>query len=84
MLEHRDRNERIVDNSICERGGDDVPVLIDAQVELAPVATLVRGLVLVSLPLPVAQDLQTGGVDDEMERASALSETRDLNIETTT
>ena len=37
--------------------------------QLAPAAAPARGPVLMSLSLPVAEYLQTGRVDDEMERA---------------
>jgi hypothetical protein len=80
LLEQRDRDTRIIRNSVGERRIDDEAVLINAQVQLAPTATLVRSLVLVRLPLAVAQYLQAGGVDDEVKRASASSKARNLNI----
>jgi hypothetical protein len=80
LLEYREASRRIVHGAVGERGGDDIPIPIDAQVQFAPAAALVRGLVLVSLPLPVTKHLQTSRVDDQMKRATVTpGQVRDLN-----
>ena len=79
LLEYRDANGRIGHNSIGKRRGDDVAVTINGQMQLAPTAALARGPVLMSLLLPVAEYLQTGRVDDEVEWAFVtLGQVRDL------
>ena len=84
LLEHRDPNGRIILTAVGERGGDDTPVTIDAQVQLAPAAAFVGGFVLVSLPLPVSKYLQAGRVDDQMERTIVTpGKARDLDISIT-
>jgi len=71
-IEDRFADHRVVRCTLGEHGRLDEAVGANGEVELPPATSLVRSAVLVGVPLAAAHDLQAGGVDDQMNRASML------------
>jgi hypothetical protein len=71
---------RVVLRVLRKRLGHDEAVAVHADVELPPTAPVFGLSVLARVPFAGAEDLQSGGVDDQVDRAGVVTaERRDLH-----